>query len=528
MAAPAIQWYEATDTTLQTAAIASSQAAGSTVAAVVYHAWNDKGGSLGSTTVKNARLVAEGFDGTNWVRNGLPWLDEGWLLVSLTGQDNTGDATMVAQVTAFTPLGTNRTVLLNDIPKNCARYVSAKIIIPGGASTATPDIRLIVVYDETSTPLSYLSSYAEGEGIVPEYRIVTSRKLTSGGRITASGTAVVGITARNYAYDGVPYYLAADTQTLNQTSGSGALTAGQSYVAVISQAGFGSTTTTVTKGNGAASPTTPATPAGNIYIGKVTVAFQAGGTSIINSGNLDQTATIYGEYYMFAGTGLNLNIGSGMAITRSDTAPFNTGMSVLALTDNIVNFIWIVPDGTVTFNTSGASPSTASLRVGYAITAGGVITSIVYDTDNGFAVFRSERAINENTPALRYYGTLSVLAAMDWLPVPYDCFLEAVDVMIGTASSGGATGANVFDVTYDQTGAGPGTTIYTGTSPLSIAAGGIRLQSVKTHTQRIFFAGGRVAISCTTATTGGTPASDVMVTLHFRRANIQVNSPTLT
>src|SRR5688500_15125084 len=110
MPPPSPQFYDATYTTPVSVAIPTGNiAAGTTYGPDTLDIANDKGGVIGSEPLVDANLRAEVDTGAGWVTSGHPALEEAWYHVRFTGTvDDTGDPSMEAQETSFTPVGTNR------------------------------------------------------------------------------------------------------------------------------------------------------------------------------------------------------------------------------------------------------------------------------------------------------------------------------------------------------------------------------------------------------------------------------------
>lgn len=436
--APKPQFYEATYTTQISATVSASVNAGSSVAAVTYVLANDKNAALGADTLSNARLRVEAYDGATWVTSGRPVVDEGWVKVQLTGTiNNAGDANMVAQSTGYVPLGTNRTILLEDIPQNCARYLSVKIDVPAGQSTTTQEVRLVVVFNESVVTLPFRFGIIAGSGVIPARKDASLRKITRGRTLTAAAETVT-IAKGRYVYDGTTYFRIQETVTLNQTAADGALGVGQSYIAVISQPQ--NSAAVATKGNRAASPTSPAVPAGNILLGRVTVAYDASGFSVLTNSNISTTGVTFGEYLVTAGSGLNVVIGSGSAISSEDTSPFRTTSSTLAVTDAATNYIWLHSDGTFSATTTSTSPATGAQLLATAVASAGAVTSVL---DKRTFV---DAAIVEEILTLRYMGPAALVTDADWDVLTIDGILDSYSVDIGVR---GTTGTAVkVDILY--------------------------------------------------------------------------------
>ena len=457
MTAPAPQFYDATDTTLQVTGIAISLEVGTSNGPTTYHLWNDKGGGLNAGTLSNLRIQPMVNDGVNEVFAGFPILDEKWIKVAVSGKNNTGDSTMEDQTTGFVPVGAGAPLILKNIPKNCARFLDIKIEAPAGASALTQPTFLKCIFDEASIVIPLRLSTISSQGVIPDRLDASARRLRRGRGLTAAGTADVTIVKGSFVYDGSVTNVLQSTKTLNQNDGAGqALTAGQSYIAVLSQKSDG--TVTATKGNRGAAPTAPNVPAGEIFLGKVTVNYQAGGVSIINTGNLDMTGVTYGEYLVTAGTGLTAKIGAGFAITTTDNQPFGGSTSFLGLTDNATNRVWVRPDGTFSATTTSTPPVIGAFLLATVVTAAGAITTI---TDVRLWV---DHSINEYLITLRKSGNITATAndyAYDF--APFDYVIDRVVLEIGQkgTSTSGSFKADVLTRPQGTDMSTAGTTIYT-------------------------------------------------------------------
>lgn len=516
MPAPAPQFYDATGTNPVSALVSSDIAAGSTHGPTGYQLWNDKGGALGSDPITNAYLRVELYDGTRWKTSGEPALDEAWFQVSLTGIVSTGDPTMEAQTTAFIPLGANRHLPLKNIPSDCARTLSLQIVVPAGAQNLSQEVRLVVVFSETSRTLASSVALGTGGGVIPARQDQSNAVLTHGFAITASGTDAVTVANGLFAQLGQQFAVFTASLTLNQNDvAAAALGIGESYIAAISTTAAGSATHTVTKGAKAVSPTTPALPSSaHILIGYVTVHYQGGGTSIIVTDDVDQTAARWDEFHFRDGGGLNLTISPGRAITASDTEISHTVPTTLALPDESSLAVWLLPDGTFT-TSSGTRPVTGAVKVGSCATAAGAITSMSSGanlTITPFAEFVG-LALTQFALQLKYSGPLEVVDTADWCVVPIDAILVAVDCRVRTAGSGAGT------VELDVVNLLTATSIY--------SAGGTGQKPSFSATQKVasnlhfpdklaYGATSTLGLSITAATMV-TPPVDLIVTLLFVR-----------
>jgi len=428
---------------------------------------------------------------------------------------------MSDQTTGWISLGSSTLLPMNDIPANCARHFEIQYFPPAGANNSTQEFYFELVYDETTMPLTRLVSLHSGGGIIPERFDISSRRFMSGVPVTASGGQTVSVPERLYCYGttlGPGVFLEPPhVVTLNQTSGNGALAAGESYIAVLSQA-LNSDTTTTTKGNKGTSPVAPATPTDHLFIAKVTITYQAGGTSVINQGNVDQAGIQLGEYALYAGSGLNVIIAPGHGITTTDHEPRNTSTSSLALTDNAVNIIWLFPDGTFLKTTTANRPADGVIKLGSVTTAGGVITAI----NTNSLPETTDRAITEHVMTLKYLGALSAgVTLCDWDVVPFNAFLVSVDVRVGFLGSG--SGSHVVDInrwTTSNPFSGAPTTLYQaqGAGWDQRPALGVAdvFNTFTKHEIRSFSRGDAISFDIDAVTS--TPGTDITVQLHFVRA----------
>lgn len=425
----------------------------------LWHLWNDLGGAFGDTVTASGIVVsAKVDDGNGEHTSGFPILDERWIGVQVTDLDNTGDSTMEAQTTPVVRIGAGASLVLKPIPKNCARYLQVTVSPPPGCANATYETFLEITVGDSSIVLPIRIGVVSGGGVIPDWQDASARRLTRGGALSATGTDVVGIANRSWVADGLPFTQTKDTETLNQNASDGALASGQKYVARISQpiAGGGVTVTKSVKG---ATPAKPAVPANEINLGCVNVLYDAGGTSVIVTANLDMADVLYGEYLVTDGGTLNARVGAGNAIASSDSGPF-AGQSILvALADNDVNTVWLKPGGTPIANTTDVSPQAGSQRLAYVTTAGGVITLI-----EDARVFVGH-ALYDYVVELRKDGSFNATDAdFAWRPSPpWDAAVIKITAEIGTLGTA-ASGSYKFDVTTRPPGTDlgtPGTTLFT-------------------------------------------------------------------
>lgn len=482
--------------------------------------YNDKSGTHSATNLVGAYLRAQAWNGEDWLNSGEPEVDEGHLEVQVTGViDNVADSSMEPQQTGWVALSANRALFMRSIPPGCGRQIKSRIRVPGGTPNLGHEAQIALVYNATAFSLGSRASLATGRGVIPARYDASLRAVTEGLRVSASG-ANAFVTSGRYVFDGTPYFkYANENVALNQTAADGALSAGEAYVAVISLAA-GATSLTATKGNKAAAPTAPATPTDHIHIGQVNVAYQGGGTTILSASDISQTRMPTAEFALVAGTGLNVSVGCGEAITTSDVLIVHTSSQIVAVTDNATNYIWLLRDGTFTHNTTNGRPDPDAMRIGRAVAAGGVITSTSAGVPSGSHREMTGHALTEFCRELRYFGQLAAADELDWFVLGEDAEL------IGYRVDVGAPGVQL-----------PGSTVATfrikfATNPTTLTwtniNAGSGFQIGVTHgsyfgdyyygggaDSLIFLRGTRFTFDI--LTTSGTPPKDCIVTLYFRK-----------
>jgi len=422
-----------------------------------YWLYNDLGGaSIDTTTARNVRLQPAASDGVQRVLGGFPILDQRWLQIAVVDMDNTGDSTMEFQATDYIAIGAAYPLVLRDTPKNCGRKLRVRVVVPPGANTSSSGVFLLPWVDDSSFPLSYGLGAITGSGVIPSYRDASARMLLRGRNLTASGTDVATVVVGSFTYDGTQATVLDTAKTLNQNAADGALGAGQSYKARLSQNADGSVT--VTTSNKGAAPAMPNVPPGEINLGVVTVGYQAGGTSIINTNNLDMTSVVVGDSLVTAGVGLNTIISGGLGLSSVDTATINGTASTLAVADNAASYIWRLQDGTFAATTARVAPGAGAALLAQVVTVTGAITSIV-DLRSWI-----EPALAELPVTLRYDGAFSTtLDDFDFEEAPFDFIVARVRLAIGKkgTSTSGSFKADVLIRAEGTDLGGAGTTIYT-------------------------------------------------------------------
>ena len=297
---------------------ANAIAGGASSAVLEYHVWNDLGGihGGGADTIRTPGLRITASNGVDYVATGEPLVDDWWALATVTGVIKTGDPTMPDYVSASKPIGAFADLDLPDIPPNCAVKVTLVFRAPGLAADVTQNFHIGLVYNEPSEPLTKRIAVPVGGGVIPGHRLPELWQIARGLTLSADGTAVVTVARGADDYYGLRRNHVAQTGTLNQNAADGALGVGESYIARVSLNAAG--TAVYTKGNKGGAPTAPALPASSLHLGLVTVDYDAGGTSVIDTADLDMTGTRRGDYQVAAGAGLSVDITPGYAMADSD------------------------------------------------------------------------------------------------------------------------------------------------------------------------------------------------------------------
>lgn len=511
-----LEFYASDDVT-PAAPLALSLGAGEASATTEYHLWNDIGGAQGADAAVNPRIKIEVYTGTQWVDYGEPMADGLWARATPIGVVNTGDPTFTYSA-GTEALGNDHELVLPDLPANCAFKIEFSWRVPGTAADNSVSFRLVAVDDGSSIAIGAEIGIAGGHGVVPDYRDVGLRRIMAGRTAVVAGTDSVTVERGHVAYDGTLVCSVRTAHTLNQTASDGALAAGQKYIGRISQNSAG--TVTATKGAKSATPAAPALPANDVLLFDVTIDYQVGGTSVIDSGDVSYAGVIRGGYEVTDAGGLAVAIGAGGAITSTDQVTFRGSSSTLAVDASDTSYIWVLPDGTFSASLTDVAPEIGSEKLAEVVTGAGSVTSIA-DVRSWLDLHVDVFAVELRKAAVAATGT-----ALDWAVLPIEAELHQVRLEAG-AITGGASGAYTFDVSSAAAGtpsAGAFTTIYTsqGTDDRrpSIAFDATSLTDSEIyHEVRRFAAGTRFRLDCDVIPAGGAAptATDVRVTLLFRR-----------
>lgn len=390
----------------------------------------------GATVAYNVLLVqrtADPVDPNTLLATGVPPQDEMWGRARVPG------------VTDWMPLGAYAGLLIGDMDAAEVVTVEYKSHPPSNAETGPYTRSPVPIYNEYSLPIPPSLTRVDA-GILTGIGDYSHSGIVSGCAVTASGTpdAIVHCAAGLWVHRGVLYGKIPTDHTLNQNdSAAAALASGQSYKARIS---LGAGVTTATKGVKGTSPTAPDLPTGDLLApdGEVTVDYQAGGTSVIETADLGGAGG-WDRYFAEDGGGLNLTLHSGQAQGGS-TWRFAQGTQTVVLDDAATNYVWQLASGLFDSTTTTAAPEQTAIGPLFkVVTAAGAISSI---TD--------WRTYAGRTVAIHMRGDMpGGLGEVDSRVVEHErLFIERITYRLSD-HGGGASGQTKLDAELD------GVTLYT-------------------------------------------------------------------
>ena len=323
-------------------------------------------------------LYAETAPGSGtYASEGQPVVDERMGRFQITGQDSSATAGQEIVLGVVQPLGHLAVALLPTILPG--DWILADLWLEqGGASAGGGSVRIKieVAGDMAAYPIPFGVSQV-GTGIdsgrkQPRSFFIADREVTATGTPDDEVHAAAGewlIIGEEYA-DGT-----IQDAAFNQNDGAAeALTAGQVYLAVLTQSILDAPT--VTKGLRATSGSEerPTPPAGEILLAWVTVAYSAGAT-VIAPGDIED-ARVFGRYKVTApATGLSVTVSQGEAIIDS-FRQVKSVPEVVALTATAVNRVWLEWSGAITVTLSDILPSAGAVKLADATTDGANVTDL--------------------------------------------------------------------------------------------------------------------------------------------------------
>jgi len=414
--------------------IAFTLGPGETSAQVEVDFWNLRGDT--GDTAPGLRLVLEANDGVNWVRSGLPILEQLWGTAKITGVINDGDPTFGPYSTGTRRLGTNNEFEFPDLPANCALSLAIQFFAPASITTAGVDFRLVPEWDQNTKGLADKIGTI-GSGVVPTSRDIGKRRVLGARQMVTEGSDT-SIVARGLpGRDGVEVVGLRSSHTFNQSdSAAAALAAGESYIVCISQ--DADSVVTATKGLKGVTPAQPAIPTDDDWLAWIEVLYDAGGTSIDGT-NVDAASLKRGDYLVEAGVGLNVTINTGAGIGTTSHYFWDDSKISVGVTASVTNYIWKRPDGTGSATLTEVMPVDGCELLADVDCDGSSVTAVRNRQ------VRLWPAVVEVQLELKLGDVTATGALLAWTTAPFD--LEMASLRLEAAdNSGGAADAWIADV----------------------------------------------------------------------------------
>lgn len=346
--------------------------AGTAGTAVVAEVWNAKADPTADTATGVALVVHEATPGlSDWNQRGRATMER-WVefrLVGVIGE-------VPAQLTAWTPTGTGRPFLLNQIPADSARIVEMRLVVPAGVETEDRDYSVSIVYDQPAVALGIGFEEVGRRGVRGGVGDSTETHLVEGGAVTASGPpdAEIHVADLSWIWQGVPRQLLAHSIETDGDAADGATATGEAYWLAIS-AGEDPEALTITKGNKGEAPlgtdSRPDVPAGEKLLGYVHRE-EAGE---IAADDIYSDEVTYGRMAL-QGTGLERFVGVGQAVVDNFLVRFDTRRPV-SLPDETADVrLWLLPNvGLLSVQAGAVRPAERALPLWAGATASGDVTA---------------------------------------------------------------------------------------------------------------------------------------------------------
>lgn len=337
-------------------------------------AWHDRGNPGGADREPVVLLIQTEDPAAAGVYRsaGLPPQDELWARIRVVGVDNTAEPAWTLPVTEWLPWGAFAGLLLTRIPPDCGVKLEVKMHPPPWAASLPYRFHVVPFYEEFSRPLPPVLAAAAGAGILTHNGDRSRSYLLRGLEVTPSAPAddVVHSSPGLWLYRGRVFGSVTVDTTLNQNDGAAAaLAAGESYIAVLSRSDAG---LTVTKGLKGIVPQEPAAPAYEPVEAVVTVSFEAGGTSVIDAGEISGPRN-RGRFLIRELNALDLEVAGGEAVYGA-TYRFRDRAKTLTATDDATESVFLTAAGDVVVGPS--PPDDAALELAEVEAAAGAIVAI--------------------------------------------------------------------------------------------------------------------------------------------------------
>ena len=395
MAAPNLVIYESTDTSVITTLSFTGVSPGTPTAAQEFHAWNNKGGA-GAETVKSFKLIAlaRNQGDTNFVGSGLEVLDTHAIEVRSIGVQ--GSAVDVAS--GWVPLGTGRSMAIQQLPNDSAIEFEARINLPASADPTVVEISFRFLSVQTTAVGGY---EALGNGILLGIGDGQMHGICESEGVEENGTPDDDVIIKDvsWVHYGIPYRLLDYNETISANDGdSAALASGESYYCALT---LGAGTVTQTKGSKDTDPLTdddkPALPAGEPLLAWVVRSFD----NVINTADISESeAVTTPDFFGFSSSSLTATIGAGQALVNGSLIQRDFTQD-LVLAASSISTIYLLEDGSLS---TGRGSSDRGMPLWYVVTDGSSVTSYV-DLRNFF----------DHLCAFAIFSFLGTPAATDWL-----------------------------------------------------------------------------------------------------------------
>ena len=362
------------DTTVTTGTSFLAVDAGTSSSTFEFRAWWYKGLSTGST---QSRLyfrprVAGAYSGH-------PLLDQHAFEMRVVGSSNPdGNADFAPWTSSWTRVGTDAVMECPPLATNCALHLEVRLspLAQHSGTTASVAYDIVPVYDETppwegDRQLAHGILTGVGDGETSEWIEQVA--------VAETGTPddKANVAARTWLWFGTAYSAIAEAVTLNQDDGSSTtLSTGESYIALLSQEGVGSTVTTTKGLLASADPETPALPVGHLPIAAVEVVYDAGGSTIGTANITLDDDNVNSRFKPIAGTGLELLVAKGKAVSPTGGITQNDGEASVTLTASVTRYVWLLPGGAVAQTTANEPPLIGAIPLCTVVTDGSGPTTI--------------------------------------------------------------------------------------------------------------------------------------------------------
>lgn len=467
---PHVALYEDDGTPLEALSLPVSVEGGESSTPLILRIINDRDDDfLDTTTAAGVRLKLIASEaGAAFTDSGIALLSERWARLRVLGKIVDG-VDMSEGASSTMPFGTNATVPIGDMAPQNGWRIELTIVAPGGRTANAVKLGIVVEDDVASAPLASMTALATGSGVIPADRIAGLRAFVRGSEVTADGSDTVTIARGAMVLDGPITAFPATEETFSLDDGDAvALGAGDEYRVTLSRQA--DATITVTKGPQNEALEYPATPDGELFVAHLTVESADGIAVTVSQASVIETARVYAEYSVRAGTGLSVIVATGEGVTSpSDHRQFLSHEITVAVDASATSRIWRIADGTVTDTLTDAMPEFGADLLALVTTDATNVTDIV-----DARVF-AHRAVTMWPVEFVHRAACADVAAPDHgiaaVLVPFDGEIESVTLVLSDVDATWTGGEIMVDVRVFA----PGT-------PAPVVAGGLGTGGVSIFT----------------------------------------------